>query len=116
MEAELKQQPGIVILRLAGDLRLHGHSEPQYKLMRLRSAALEQQKGILILNLGAVTKLDSLGLAELSLFPIDCGKRHVDLKLVMPSGGLRETLKQLRIFEAWPIFEDETAALRSAET
>lgn len=115
MQATIERHPGITLVRLAGDLRLHGRSSAHYELAELRQSALSETPGVVVLSLQALAYADSLGIAELAMFPIDCGKRQIQLRLIMPGGMLREALRRLKIFETWPAFEDEASALAPAK-
>lgn len=115
MEAELEKQDSSLVLRLKGDVRLWGRSEMEKDLLeRFRNELTDTTKCV-ILNLSRITYLDTMGIAAMVRLLIECSKRHIDLKVVMPTGVPGESLRRVRIFEPWPSFHDESAALRATQ-
>jgi anti-anti-sigma regulatory factor len=114
METELEQHAAFLLARVKGDLRLHGLSSLHFQLSQFRESAIEQAPGAIVLSLQALNYSDSLGIAELAMFPMECGKRRLRLAVVMPGGMMREALQRLRIFDASARFEDEAAAIQAA--
>lgn len=121
-------------MRLSGDLRLLSQAAPDRLVQSLRQAlgdelasnvAADVRKQIrsdalpaaevaeLVLNLRTVTEIDSLGIGALVRIPIECAKRGINLKVVMPAATAREALSAVRIFAAWPQFATEEEAFSS---
>jgi anti-anti-sigma regulatory factor len=113
MEVELERHPRFLLLRISGDLRLWSHPHTEERLLGLLYAALEEKTERVLLSLRGLTLIDSLGIAALVRVPISCLRRSLDVKVVMPAGAPGEALKQLGIFWAWPVYEDEAAAVRA---
>jgi hypothetical protein len=44
---------------------------------------------------------------------IECGKREIELSVVLPDGFPGQVLKRLHILDAWPAFADEAAAVQA---
>lgn len=65
----------------------------------------------LVLGLTGVTNIDSLGISALVRVLIACVKNNVGLGTVLPGGVAGQSIRSTRIFEAWPEFPSEDAAL-----
>lgn len=107
-------EPELAVLRVTGDFRLWGKSGDQDILVR-RPRSVAELPRKLVLNLGEMTHVDSMGMAALVRVAVESSKRNLDLRLVMPTGGSRLALDAVRIFAAWPQFPTEEAA-RAAYT
>lgn len=115
MEAHLERRPGFVLMRLSGDLRLWNHPEAEDTLRNaLRSAFEEDPQPQLVLNLRDVSHVDSRGIGTLVRIPLECGRRRVNLRVVLPAGMIGQALQTVRIFEGWEKFADEAAAIQAA--
>lgn len=115
MESELEKQQDCVVLRLKGDVRLWGRPEVEKDLLEKFRGALDDSSKAVVLNLSRVNYLDTMGIAALVRVLIECSKRKLALKVVMPAGVPGESLRRVRIFEPWPAFHDEAAALRAGQ-
>ncbi len=114
MEVHTESHPEYFLLRIAGDMRLWNRANVEAQLRDKLGEVLENESlRRILLNLRGVTLLDSLGIAALARVPISCLRRNIDMKIVMPPGVPGEALKQLGIFWAWQVFEDEPAALQA---
>ncbi len=114
MEAELERHPGFLVLRVKGNMRLWGHPELEARLLQTFRAGLDDSPAQLVLNMGGLTNLDTLGIAALVRVLIECSKRKMDLKVVLPPGMAGEALRCVRVFEPWPSYQDEQAAIQAA--
>ena len=113
MEIEIENLSENTVLRVAGDVRLRGHPREEERLvwtLRSHSHVLEH----LILNLSEVSSVDSLGVGALVRVLLECAKRQVELKVVLPSGLPGEAIRRLQIFEGCPSFENETLAIHAS--
>lgn len=96
---------------------MHGHSSIHYEFAGFRQSALREAREVVVLNLKELAYADSLAIAQLAMIPIECGKRRLGLRLIMPDTAMmREALQRLRIFESGQLFEDEAAALGDLQT
>lgn len=102
-----------MVLRVGGDLRLWGKRDAEAQLLRLLRAE-EHLPGQLVLNMAEIHHLDTAGIGELVRVIVECAKREVDLKLVLPRGVPGEALRRLHIFDAWQEFHEESAAIQAA--
>ena len=114
MKADVDCQPGFLVLRLKGNMRLWGRPELEESLMKDFRSGLGDNPGQLVLSLGGLTNLDTLGIAALVRVLIECTKRKIDLKVVMPPGTPGEALRCVRVFEPWPEFREEEEAVQAA--
>lgn len=93
------------------DLRGRRLSDLGETLRRL----LDQGARKIVLDLAGVSFLDSAGLGEL----IACKKRTVqsggDIRLLRPTGRVRDLLEMLSVTKIFRVFDDEAAALASFE-
>lgn len=114
MEVQTEFHAEYVLLRISGDLRLWNRADIEARLRDKMGEVLESDNlRRILLNLRGVTLIDSLGIAALARVPISCLRRKVDIKIVMPPRVPGEALKQLGIFSAWQVFEDEAAAAQA---
>src|ERR1051326_1624251 len=110
MEISTVRISGSLVVRASGDLRIWGHEAENDHLLNLLRAESDLPKQV-ILNLSQLTRVDSMGIGSLVRVVIECAKRDVGLKVVMPSGVAGEAIRCVRIFEAYPEFADEAAAI-----
>lgn len=116
VEAELERHPGVLLLRLKGDMRLWGRSELGENMLQQLRSALEESPAQLVLNMSGLANLDTMGIASLVRILVECTKHKTDLKVIMPGGLAGEALRRVRVFEVWPSFPDEASALRATAT
>ena len=116
MESEVTLQPGYILIRIKGDMRLWGRPEMERTLLDKFRASFDDNVRSVILNLVGLTSLDTMGIAALVRVLIECTKRKVGLKIVMPAGVPGESLRRVRIFEAWPSFHDEQTAVAACSS
>jgi anti-anti-sigma factor len=67
----------------------------------------------LLLNLAAVTQLDSSGISAIVGTYVSLRSQGGSLKLLCPRGRVRAVLRVVRLLEIIPTFEDETQAVAS---
>lgn len=114
LQSEVEEGSGFLVVRLKGDMRLWGRPEVEQSLLdRFRSVVTDATHQV-VLSLGGITSLDTMGIATLVRLLIQCTKRKIGLRVVMPSGVAGESLRRVRIFDAWPTYPDEPAAVRAA--
>ena len=72
-------------------------------------------KGVrkLLLNLADVTQLDSSGISPAVATYVSLSRQGGSLKLVCPRGRVQDLLRDMRVADLIPSFEDETQALAS---
>ena len=104
---------GVLILRVSGDMRIWGHEEEQERMLNLLRAQETPLKCV-ILSLAKVHHMDTSGVGAVARLLIECGKCKIELKAVLPAGLPGEMLKRIHIFDAWPQFPDETAAVQAS--
>jgi len=113
MKIAVDNVTGILILRVSGDMRIWGHEEEQERMLNLLRAQETPPKRV-ILSLSHVHHIDTAGVGALARVLIECGKSEAELKVVPPGGFPGEMLKRIHIFEAWPVFSEETAAIQAS--
>ena len=112
MQTELERHPGTLLLRVKGDLRLWGKPDLGENMMKTFLSAVEDRPARFVLSLTGVHHLDTLGISSLVNLMLSCSKQQIELRLIMPAGIPGEALRRVRIFERWPEFPDEQAALQ----
>ena len=114
MNIEFEASSDIFILRVSGDMRIWGRRDAeQLRLVQLLRAQENLPKRM-ILNLAEVKQVDSLGVGALARVVVECGKQEINLNVVLPLGIPGKVLKMVHIFDAWPSFSDEAAAVHGA--
>lgn len=114
MEAELERHSTFVLLRFKGDLRLWNRPEVEQRLLASLQSGLEGAPSQVVLSLSGVTSIDTSGIAALVRVPIECARRNLELKVVMPPGMPGEALRRVKIFDYWPNFPEESSAVEPA--
>ena len=81
----------------------------------MKSLPLRMNRDVrkLLLNLAAVTQLDSSSISAITKTYVSLGRQGGSLKLLRPSGRVRAVLGVIRLLDIIPTFEDETQALAS---
>ncbi len=110
----MEWHPRFGVLRLKGDMRLWGRPELEEQLLKTFQSGMQDLVNQLVLNLAGITTLDTMGITALIRVLIECTKRRIGLRVVMPSGVAGESLRRVRVFEPWPSYKDEAAAVRAA--
>jgi anti-anti-sigma factor len=113
MNMQLERRADRQFIRLAGDLRCWNHPEREAELLAGFDTTLENAPREVLLNLAEVASIDSLGIGALVRFVVRCAQRNISLKVVVPRGVPGEVIKIIHVFDDWPTFPDEAAALAS---
>src|ERR1051326_493118 len=111
MEATLHAQARCAVLRVSGDLRLWDHNDVAKELLKQLPTDMALPGHRLVLNIGELTHIDSLGIGALVKVVIACVKNNVGICTVMPGGAAGQSIRSTRIFAAWPEFASEEAVL-----
>jgi anti-sigma B factor antagonist len=110
LQISIRESGDVTILDLQGRATIGVDSD-------LLSSHLQRlvAKGVrkLLLNLKDVTQLDSSGMSAITRMFVSLGRQGGSLKLLCPSGRVREVLRVIRLPDIIPTFEDETEALAS---
>ncbi len=109
MKITLEALAGILILRVSGDMRIWRFEEEQEHLLILLRAQEAPVKRA-ILSLAEVHHMDTAGVGALARLLIECSKREIELRVVLPGGFPGQMLKRIHLFDKWPAFPDEAAA------
>ena len=122
MSVRIRRIGDVVLMELEGEITLSGGGMP--RALGLQGNRPEDIRGALdgvlrdghrkiILDLGRVSFLDSAGLGEL----VACKKRVVerggDVKLLRPTGRVRDMLELVQLTKVLEIHQDEAQAIRS---
>lgn len=105
-----REAQGVTILDLSGRLVM---GEECNSLREQVAQLLAANKGAILLNLGAVTYVDSSGIGILVEAVINTAKKSGRLKLVNLPRLLHNTLVVHRLLSAFEVFEKEEEALAS---
>ncbi len=81
----------------------------------MKSLPLRMNRDVrkLLLNLAAVTQLDSSSISAIIGTYVSLSRQGGSLKLLHPCGRVRAVLGVIRLLDIIPTFEDETQALAS---
>jgi anti-sigma B factor antagonist len=77
------------------------------------SRLLKQGRRDIVLNLGGLEYLDSSGIGELARVYVTVVKQNGQMKVVGLSSKIEEVLKITQLYQVFPEFPDEEAALKS---
>ena len=95
-------------------MRLWGHPELEEKLLDGFRGWLNDEVREIVLNMRGLTSVDTMGIAALVRVLIESTRRNMALKVILPPGTVGESLRRVRIFEPWPEYREEAAALRAS--
>jgi len=116
VEVQLERNQKYLLLRVSGDLRLAGQPQVQETLlMTFLSGLAGSVPQHLVLSLRGLTHLDSSGVRALVRVAAECSNRQIGVRVVLPPGAPGDVLRLTRVFERWPTFDEEAAALPAAE-
>lgn len=101
---------GVTILDLEGEITIGPWSEAFNKKLE---ELLQQGQDRLLLNLARVTKIDSSGISALVRTYVTLRKRQGTLKLLNPTGYVREVLEITNLLDRIEFYEEEKAAINS---
>lgn len=111
LEIAVREAGRVTVLSLTG--RLSVDEEPLLK--RAITTQLEAGRVLLVLNLAAVSLIDSAGLGALVAACVKMRRRHGDLKLVRVTRRNDHALRITRLDTVFESFESEDEAVGSFE-
>ena len=100
----------VTILDVAGNVTLNDGAEQVRDKVR---SVLQQGQKFVLVNLAAVSYMDSAGLGELVQAYSTVAKQGGKLKLVNPTKRLRDLLVITKLATVFDSFDDETVAVAS---
>lgn len=104
---------GVTVVDLSGRLTLG----PEVEVLRAALlAAVDRGERRLLVNCGGLTYIDSAGVGELVSAYSAVVRRGGELKLLNPSGRLREVLQITRLDTLIPTCDDEATAVTTFTT
>ena len=110
LQVSIRESDDVTILDLTGRVMVGLDTD-------LLSPHLQEvvAKGVrkLLLNLTAVTQIDSSGVSAIAKTQASLSRQGGSLKLLRPSGRVRAVLKAVHLLDLIPTFEDEAEALAS---
>jgi anti-sigma B factor antagonist len=107
--ATIRQVSSVSIVDVSGRLTSFEIGALRDSISRL----LKQGRKDIVLNLSGLLYLDSSGIGELAREYVSVVKRGGQLKVVGLSSRVEEILKITQLYQVFPEFPDEEAALRS---
>jgi len=111
LDISIRESGDVTILDLRGKLTIDADAS---ELLRSHlDTFIADGVRKLLLNLGAVTQVDSSGLSVIARTCLSLRTQGGNLKLLCPSGHVKEVLGVLHLLEAIPSFENENQALAS---
>jgi len=109
-----------ISIREFGDVKildLHGRATINDRESELLASQLQEliAKGVVkfLLNLAALSQIDSSGLSVIATMCTSLREQGGDLRFLRPRGAVLEAFNVLRLLEVIPTFEDENQALAS---
>ena len=108
---KLAQNRGVPVMRLAGRFDAEGAAFIKAQI----SSLVSETKPNLVINMGEVSFIDSLGLTALVSGLKLCRRNHGALKLVGLQPNVRQLFEITRLDHAFELYETETEAFNSFE-
>lgn len=100
----------VMILDLEGDITIGSQSDA---FSRKLEELIQQGQKYLLLNLARVTRIDSSGLSALVRAYVSLYRQKGALKILQPTGYVRDVLNVTNLFERIESYDDEKTALES---
>jgi anti-sigma B factor antagonist len=110
LQISSRKSGGITILEVRGRITIgRGNDALSTELRKLAEAGPCN----VIVNLAGVTQVDSSGISTIVRTFVTAERRGGQLKLLNPTGHVREVLELTRLIRSIPTYEDEATALAS---
>jgi anti-sigma B factor antagonist len=113
LQISTRKSAGVTIVDLKGRATIGADNDLLQSGLRELIAGGERN---LLLNLAALTQLDSTGIGTIAAAVANVSRQGGALKLLRPRGRVRLVLDALRWFDRIPTFEDEAGALASFQS
>jgi anti-sigma B factor antagonist len=110
LQVSIRESGDVTILDLRGRATIGADSD---LLIRYLEKLVAKGVRKLLLNLADVTQLDSSSISAITGTHVSLGRQGGSLKLLCPSGRVRDVLRVIRLPDIIPTFEDEAQALTS---
>jgi len=110
LEISTRQSNGVTIVDLQGRATIGPNTDSLNRQLRKLIASGVRK---LLLNLASLTAMDSTGIAVIAGTYVSLVREGGSLKLLRPTGRVREVLVVMRLLNTIPTFEDESEALAS---
>lgn len=110
LQIEIRQSESVTLLDLHGRATIGAGNDVLVNKLR---EALERGASRVLVNLEGVTQIDSSGISTLVRNYVTLGKKGGALKLLKPTGRVRDVLDVTRLLSCIPTFDDEAKALAS---
>jgi anti-sigma B factor antagonist len=110
MKSQIRDQGEVRIIELAGKITI---GTGDVKIRELISSALDEGKTRILLNLAAVTAIDSSGIGEMVACYTTVTKRDGQLKLLQLSPKINDILQVTQLITVFDVFDDEAEAIAS---
>ncbi len=108
MDITVRKQGPVQVIRLRGDLKL---GEPVETLRQTLSGLIEGGELEIVLNLIEVRMIDSSGIGLLVRYLTSLKRLEGTLELVAPSKLAVQTMKLVGVYNLFPVFDTEDAAI-----
>jgi anti-sigma B factor antagonist len=110
LEISIRQSGDVTIVDLQGRATIGANTDLLNRQLRKLAAGGVHK---LLVNLAGLTMMDSSGIATIAGTYVSLIRQGGRLKLLRPSGRVREVLTVMRLLDSIPTFEDEVEALAS---
>ena len=116
MEIGVDLSSGVPVVRLQGDMRFWNRQAESDQVREALHALMAAGHKRLLLNLCAVTRIDSRGIGCLARCHATAITSGAEISLITAPGIVLDTLKQLNFVRLYPIYSDEASALANAKS
>jgi anti-sigma B factor antagonist len=109
MELNNREQDGIVLLEINGEIDLYNAPE----IKEFINHCIEEKKFRIIINLARVSYIDSSGIGALISSTSGLKKHNGGLKILHVSGSVRKVFELTKLMSFFEIYESEAEAMAS---
>jgi anti-sigma B factor antagonist len=110
MKSQIRDRGDVRIIELAGKITI---GTGDVKMRELISAALDDGKSNIVLDLGGVTAIDSSGIGEMVACYTTVTKRDGQLKLLHMSPKINDILQVTQLITVFDVYDEEEEAVSS---
>jgi len=108
MKSQIRDEGEVRVIELAGKITI---GSGDVKIRELISNALYEGQSKILLNLAAVTAIDSSGIGEMVACYTTVTKRDGQLKLLRLSPKINDILQVTQLITVFDVFDDEAEAI-----
>ena len=110
MQIDIRKEGAVTLVEVRGRATIGAGNDTLAGKLR---ETIDGGAAKIVVNLEGITQIDSSGISTLVRNYVTLGKKGGALKLLKPTGRVRDVLEVTRLMSCIPTFDDEAKALAS---